>query len=262
MTGVKDTARAADLPLVRRLEAVGFRAWPAASVIYDGSWQIRLNGGYHSKRLNCIVPLDPSDTRDMALRLEKAGRKFAAHGRAALVRETPLTAPLLLDLMAERGWERFESVSVLTRDLVSPPLPETMDHLPSQDIGRFADAYLTLSGEDASMKPGLAEVVAAIKPPSGLFVVEDQSEGPIATVLCVQDNDLAGIVSLCVKTAARRQGRGTEILSAALRWARLRGARTGWLQVESSNQPALALYNKLGFQEAYRYHYWRPGSGE
>jgi hypothetical protein len=51
----------ADLPNVRRLEAVGFRAWPAASVQYDGSWLVRLTAGHDSKRLNSVYPLDPSD---------------------------------------------------------------------------------------------------------------------------------------------------------------------------------------------------------
>ena len=49
--------RMVDLPSVRRLEAVGFRAWPAASVHYDGSWLIRLNAGHDSKRLNSVNPL-------------------------------------------------------------------------------------------------------------------------------------------------------------------------------------------------------------
>src|SRR3546814_7202845 len=80
---------ASALPLVRRLEAVGFRAWPAATVIYDGSWQVRLTGGHKSKRLNCVVPLDPSDCRDMDLRLEKAGKRFQTYGRPLIVRETP-----------------------------------------------------------------------------------------------------------------------------------------------------------------------------
>lgn len=260
MAHKSDNGPAANLPLVRRLEAVGFRAWPAASVQYDGSWQVRLNGGYGSKRLNCVVPLDPSDSRDIGPRLGKAGRRFASHGRTLLVRETPLTPPAVLEFMREQGWERFESVTVMTCDLVSCDLPDTMDHLPSHDIGRFVDAYLTLAGEDASLKPGLAEVVSAIKPPAGLFIIEDPETGPLATALCVQDNDLAGILSVCVDQSARRQGRGTEILSTALRWARMRGARSAWLQVETDNAPALALYAKFGFTEAYRYHYWRQGA--
>nr|MDH4438764.1 GNAT family N-acetyltransferase [Rhizobium sp.] len=55
----------------------------------------------------------------------------------------------------------------------------------------------------------------------------------------------------------RGEGLGVEILSTALRWARMRGARTAWLQVVADNEAALALYAKMGFAEAYRYHYWR-----
>ena len=82
----------ADLASVRRLEAVAFRAWPAASTQYDGSWLIRLTEGHPSKRLNSVTPLDPSDTRDIAARLEKAGRHFAECGRPLRVRLAP-TAP-------------------------------------------------------------------------------------------------------------------------------------------------------------------------
>lgn len=250
-----------NLPLVRRLEAVGFRAWPATSVQYDGSWQVRLSGGHPSKRLNCVVALDPSDSRDIAIRLEKAARKFEAHGRPILVRETPLTPKPLIDLMQADGWERFEEVVTLTLDLTRIDLPEgTLDHLPSHDVGRYVDADLLVHGSDPALKPALAEVVSSIKPPTGLFVIEDKAAGPVAVALCVQDNDLAGIMSLAVKADRRQRGLGLEIVTAALRWARMRGARTAWLQVVADNAPALALYSKLGFTEAYRYAYWRKGS--
>ena len=41
----------------------------------------------------------------------------------------------------------------------------------------------------------------------------------------------------------------------------MRGARVAWLQVEASNEVAVALYRSIGFVEAYRYHYRSP-SGE
>jgi ribosomal protein S18 acetylase RimI-like enzyme len=44
----------------------------------------------------------------------------------------------------------------------------------------------------------------------------------------------------------------------SLKWARLRGAREAWLQVEADNEPALGLYRSIGFSEIYRYHYRRP----
>jgi len=246
------------LPLVRRLEAVGFRAWPASSVHYDGSWQVRLTAGHPSKRLNSVVPLDPSDHRDIAIRLEKAQRKFEAYGRPMVVRETPLAPPQLMDFLRESGWQCFDETIVMTADLTALDLPDTLDHLPSHNVGRYVDANLVVEGTDPIRKPALAEVVSGIKPPSGLFIIEDAEAGPVATALCVQDNDLAGILSLAVASAHRRRGLATEILASALRWARTRSARTAWLQVTAGNEPAIALYHGFGFHEVYRYRYWQP----
>jgi ribosomal protein S18 acetylase RimI-like enzyme len=250
-----------NLPLVRRLEAVGFRAWPAASVVYDGSWQIRLTGGHPSKRLNCVVPLDPSDYRDANLRIEKARKRFEHYGRQLVVRETPLApAPLIARLEAD-GWQAFETVSVMTADLSSLELPDMIGHLPTHDMGRFIDALLLVEDEDPALKPVLAEILTAIKPTAGLFIAENPGEAAQAVTLCVQDNDLAGILSFAVAQQRRRQGIGTEMLTAALRWAGISGARTAWLQVVVDNEPALQLYRRFGFRQAYQYRYWRQADG-
>lgn len=256
-TVTANTEHLPDLPLVRRLEAVGFRAWPAASVVYDGSWQIRLTGGHPSKRLNCLVPLDPSDDRDMDLRLEKARKRFHDYGRTLVVRETPLAPANLLQHLADKGWERFETVDVMTLDLAGLGPATSVGHLPSHDIGRFVDASIAVGDEKSSLKPALAEVLSSIKPASGFFIREDHDKGAVAVLLCVQDNDLAGIMSFAVAEAARRTGVGSEILASALRWARISGARKAWLQVAADNVPAQALYNKFGFKKAYDYRYWR-----
>jgi len=78
----------------------------------------------------------------------------------------------------------------------------------------------------------------------------------------VQDNDLAGIISLDVDKSQRQKGLGTQILASALRWARISGAKSAWLQVVSTNAAAIALYEKFGFTEAYRYRYWHKGAEE
>lgn len=246
-----------NLPAVRRLEAVGFRAWPSAFVHYDGSWQIRLTKGHPSKRLNCIVPLDPSDHRDIAERLEKARRRFSEAEQVLTVRETPLTPRLLVEYLASNGWSRFETVHVMTVDIEKASLPDTIDHLPLQDVDRFAEACSVLGASGSSDATVIADILSRIRPTTGFFLVDDLALGPRACVLCVQDNDLAGIQSLAVDPSARSGGLGTELVSAALRWARLRGARTAWLQVSTANEPAIALYEKLGFVVAYDYHYWR-----
>ncbi|AWI58492.1 GNAT family N-acetyltransferase [Sinorhizobium fredii] len=247
-----------DLPSVRRLEAVGFRAWPASTVLYDGSWLIRLTAGHPSKRLNSINPLDPSDYRDIAIRLEKAARRFAEHGRPLTVRQTPLTPPHLIDYMDGEGWTSFGHSLVLELDLAQGELGEGMDHLPIKDLGRFVDARIQIGKEDPATKPALSEIITAIKPECGLFLFEDRDIGPTAVSLVVHDNDLAGIMQFSVAESVRRQGVGRALLDASLRWARLRGARKAWLQVEAANEAAIALYRKAGFAEVYRYLYRTP----
>lgn len=251
-----------NFPLVRRLEAVSFRAWPASSVVYDGSWQVRMTGSHPSKRINCVVPLDPSDYGNTDMRLEKARKRFEDYGRPLLVRETPLMPPQLREHLSKSGWSAFEEVKVMTADISSAELPETISHLPSQDVGRFVEAHLKVSGDDAGLRPAIAEIVSSIVPPLGLFIKEDVEGEPQATVICVQDIDLAGILSLDVAEDSRRLGIATQVLTSALRWARLSGAKLAWLQVVSTNKPALALYEKFGFTEAYSYTYWRKGDAQ
>lgn len=250
-----------NLPLVRRLEAVGFRAWPAATSVYDGSWLCRLTAGHPSRRLNSVNPLDPSDYRDIAIRLDKAAKRFADYGRPLLVRQTPLAPPQLVAFMDAAGWREEGYTQVMTADLSALSREEdTVDHLPSRDVGRFVNARIRVSGDDPALKPGLTEIVNAIKPETGLFIFEEADFGPTAVALAVQDNDLAGILQMAVAPERRGKGVGAAILHAALRWAKLKGARQAWLQVEEDNAAALALYRRAGFGEAYRYSYRGPAA--
>ncbi|MDX3927627.1 MAG: GNAT family N-acetyltransferase [Shinella sp.] len=249
-----------DLPSVRRLEAVGFRAWPAASIQYDGSWLIRLTAGHPSRRLNSVNPLDPSDYRDIEVRLAKAAKRFSDYGRPLLVRQTPLTPPQLSIYMDEAKWKSVGETIVMRGDLAAMEGGDGIDHLPSRDVGRFVDARIRVCDEDPALKPGLTEIINAIKPEVGLFIFEEPGFGPSAVSLVVQDNDLAGILQLGVARQMQGKGIGTSVLHASARWAKLRGARQAWLQVEAVNEAAVALYRKAGFREVYRYVYRGPES--
>ena len=136
-------------------------------------------------------------------------------------------------------------------------LDAAMDQIPLKDISRFIGASLKVSGSDVSLRPGLSEIIGAIQPEAGLFALEDGAEA-LATLICVHDGDLAGLFEVATDKSARNKGHGRNLILSALKWARLRGAREAWLQVEADNVPALALYRSLGFDEVYRYHYRRP----
>jgi ribosomal protein S18 acetylase RimI-like enzyme len=250
-----------DLATVRRLEAVSFRAWPAASVRFDGAWQIRLTAGHPSRRLNSVNPLDPSDHRNIEARVSNAVRLFDAYGRPAVFRLSPLSPAVLDDYLAANDWEEAGETLVMAASMESIDLSDALDQLPLHDVGRYVDASLALQDADPGRKAGLSEVLNAIRPSKGMFVAEDAVRSPLSALLCVHDNDLAGLFDVATRPDDRRRGHARSLIKSALRWARLRGARRAFLQVEAINDPAVSLYRSLGFQEVYRYVYRQRSHG-
>lgn len=244
-----------ELADVRRIEAVSFRSFPSATTHYDGTWAIRLTAGHPAKRLNSVTPLDPSDHSDLERRVELAQLRFDGFGRPLVFRLSPLAPPELAALLDAKGWESFQESLVMAMPLDREVLASAVDHLPLKDTGRWVDATLALSGAEANRKPGMVEVLSAIKAETGLFLTEDASGEPLSAVRCVCENDLAGIFELETNRVRRREGHGRAILASALKWACARRAQTAWLQVEASNVAALSLYRDFGFVELYRYVY-------
>ena len=246
-----------DLAAVRRFEAAGFRAWPAASVHYDGTWVIRLTAGYPAKRLNSVNPLDPGDLSDLSSRIARADRRFEAYGRRLTFRLSPLSGTGLAEHLDDRGWSRFSESTVLGVPLAAAPLDGAVDQLPLKDVATFTAAVLHVRGLEPPLRAALSELIGRIRPEIGLFVLE-KGGSPVATTICVRDNDLAGCFEIATHPDERGKGHARRLVLSALKWAKARGARQAWLQVETDNQPAQGLYAGLGFEEIYRYHYRQP----
>jgi ribosomal protein S18 acetylase RimI-like enzyme len=245
------------LTAVRRFEAAGFRAWPAGSTHYDGAWAIRLTPGHKGRRLNSINPLDPRDFADIDARLERAAWRFAGAGRPLTMRLSPLAAHAVSAHLDGLGWSRIAESAVMRLSLSEATVDDALDQIPLKDVGRFVAATATVRRYGAAEKSALASVIGAIEPEAGLFVLEEGGQA-IAAAICVHDGDLAGIFEVATAEGTRGKGHGRRIVLSALKWARLRGAHTAWLQVEMDNDAARRLYQSIGFQELYRYHYRQP----
>ena len=241
---------------VRRFEAAGFRAWPAV-IHYDGAWLIRLTARHSAKRLNSVNPLDPADICNIPDRIACASRRFEAYGRPLTFRISPLSGPAIAAHLDREGWTTFSESMVMRLSLDDGVVETALDQIPLRDIGRFVSASIAVRGLDPSLKPGLSEIIGAIQPEAGMFVLE-QGERPVTAAICIHDTDLAGLFEIATTETERGKGFGRRLILSALKWARLRGARQAWLRVETGNADAIRLYKKIGFKEVYRYHYRRP----
>lgn len=242
------------LPIARQFEAASFRAWPAASVAYDGAWVTRLTPGHPSKRLNSVNFLDPGDARDIAARVADVSRRFAEAGARPAFRITPLSPPELDAYLEAEGWRAEAGSIVMRARLDDLPLADAIDQIPLKDIGRFVEAASGIRNVRDARWKAQVKVIEAIPAEAGLFVAEADGVS-VASTICVHEGVLAGLFDLVTAEHLRGQGHGRRLVLSALKWARMRGARQGWLQVEEANKPAVSLYEKLGFAEIYRYRY-------
>ncbi len=252
-------AETVDLPAVRRFEAAGFRAWPAASVSYDGTWVIRVTPDHPSRRLNSVNVLDRRDVADLDRRITSAAARFRAQGVRPAFRLSPLSGPALEDRLATLGWKPLAETIVMRLPLAGAQVAAAE---PVRSVG--SDAFLaaaqSVAGWDDLRVAATAGLVSRIQADLGLFV-GDEGGCPVASLICVRDGDLAGIFELATAPATRGRGHARRLLTSALSWAQRRGARQGWLQVEADNSAGCRLYGSLGWTAVYRYHYRQAAEG-
>jgi len=87
-------------------------------------------------------------------------------------------------------------------------------------------------------------------------LVEDETV--VARGAATYGRDWLGIHGLDVEVEHRRRGLGTAALAALLDWGGEHGATTAWLHVETDNDQAQALYERLGFRTHHTGRYLRP----
>ena len=96
---------------------------------------------------------------------------------------------------------------------------------------------------------------------TGCFALADTAAQAFILIQVVEDQ--SEVLSLGVTPAARRRGIASYLLLAALAQAAQQGSLTMFLEVDSRNYPAIALYKKIGFLEMGRRkaYYTTPEGG-
>jgi ribosomal-protein-alanine N-acetyltransferase len=83
--------------------------------------------------------------------------------------------------------------------------------------------------------------------PTKIFVLEETGR-VVAFAAVHRAGDEAYLSNIMTSSSARRRGRAAALLQKVMIWARSSGAAQLVLDVDPSNAPAIALYNKIGFE--------------
>jgi GNAT superfamily N-acetyltransferase len=85
------------------------------------------------------------------------------------------------------------------------------------------------------------------------FALVRESGEILGVGLGVVERGWMGLFAIETLAAHRRLGVATSVIHSLALWGKEHGARAAYLQVEAKNEPALALYGKIGFKDAYEY---------
>jgi GNAT superfamily N-acetyltransferase len=245
----------------RELDRVAARGWPPVENERLGEWELRASGGF-TRRANSVLPLgDPGSGLDEALR--RVTGWYADRGLPAYVQVSTgaegTQEPLAAELEA-RGWTR--EVSAQVRVAALAPIADQDADISAVTLSRqIDDAWLARYQRSARPSPEALAVLSG--GPSVWFATirgKPEDEAPAAIGRCVVDGRWAGFAAVETAPERRREGLARAVMTALARTALDEGASAAYLQVETDNGGAHALYDGMGFTLHHTYHHWRAPS--
>ena len=237
-------------PEIRALEERAFNAWPALETLLVDGWVLRFAAGY-TKRANSVNAWSPSTSVDVVI--GQATPLYAAQGLPLIFRLSPL-APADVDRrLAALGFARIDETIVMTAPLggVAVDNAATVAGRPEPEwLAGFAE----LNRVPAPRRAVHDSMLARVRLPAA-FASLAENGTPAAYGLAIAERERVGLFDIVTAAHVRRRGLGRRLVQSLLAWGQSQGATQAYLQVVASNAPAIALYQRLGFGEAYRYHY-------
>lgn len=244
------------------LEELSLNALPALRTLHLDGWILRFGGGY-SKRANSVSPLyPPAGALDLGKKIGICERLYQAQMLSPIFKLTSASYPDGLDqALATRGYQAIAPTSVQTLSLDDLPAPAGADLYGAPEPSPTWLAAAARIGEiEAEGRVLLGQMLQQIAPPSRflLLAVEDKA---VACGYAVVKAGFVGLFQIGTDRRFRRRGYARLLTHHLLQWGRAQGAHTAFLQVTRENEPALRLYESLGFREHYRYWYRIGGKG-
>ena len=232
------------------IEAAAVRSWPALETADVEGWLWRYASG-GSLRANSVSAL-AFHGGDFAAAVAEIERRYRCKGAPCRFNITEVSAPSDLDArLAAMGYERGEPHATMAKAVAAANRAPADVELSTEPTPEWLAIYL--SGLTPNRRAVAPAILAGIPAPRRFFACRRAGQ-VVASGLSVADGPLASVQCMATLASARRQGCAQAVLSAIEAWAAAQGCTHLYLQVETANVGAVALYESFGFGIAGRYH--------
>ncbi|MDQ1911091.1 GNAT family N-acetyltransferase [Paenibacillus sp. GD4] len=240
---------------IRNYEERLLNAWPTLQTFSLEGWQLRYGMGY-SKRANSVQPLYWAGDLALEAAMDQVEGFYRQRGLPVIYKITEASEPKGLDaVLADRGYEQVDLVSVQTARLEELPLPRHSDVVIETGLTEaWLESFCRMNPSHARHRDSIKVLFRQHLLPCGYAAIRLENR-TVACGLAVLQGSGVGIFDIVADPDYRRQGLGESLLLHLLGWAKGQGAQEAYLQVLADNTAARRLYAKLGFQEAYQQWY-------
>ena len=247
-----------DSESISKVEQISSDAWVAHERIQMGGWLLRANYGV-TRRANSVLTIGPPSGDVIDDAISQAIQFYENRGLSPLFQLTDASYPHNLDETLSNsgfvvGLEVYLQIASVDEVLEQPPsIDIQIESTPSKE---WMDAYAKGSGYNTESMRIRKELMlrSPLKKAFGSLLIDDEIAG---VGLCIVDGEWAGLFNIGTHPSHRRHGIATSVNRGLTKWASIHGVKKMYLLAEIDNQPALSMYEGLGFETSYRYWYRR-----
>ena len=236
-----------------RMERAHVHAWPALRAVAIEGWLWRSSGG-GSQRANSVSTVDFSG-EDVEAAIDTVEKRYRAVGAPVRFQTFDETSPAgLTEVLSRRGYRGGETTTTMFKRLQRGVGAADIE-MRSAPWAEWLSVYL---GEITENRQAVNRLILDRVPAPKAFFGCLRDGRVAATALCVVSHGCAVIECVTTRSDARRQGAALAVLARLEAWAATQDADWIGLQVVSTNAPAVALYERLGFVAGATNQYWMP----
>ena len=275
--------------MLSRIEDASLNASAPQQQLWMDGWIVRTSPG-KARRARCINAVA---TGRLAVdqKLALAAATFRTAHLPMVVRITRFTQPADLDAqLADRGWQAVDETRVMVCPLPTTWLPGTppvtrsvsrsdtrSDTLPAAlpaarpialpagmhwqrlDASTYAQEVGALRGSPPEQCLAHAQRLAQSPVPYEGYALRRDGDGQVlACGQFAREAELVGLYDVFTRQSERDKGLAGMLCERLLSIAASAGAMVAYLQTEADNHAARRVYERLGFVDAYSYHYRQP----
>jgi GNAT superfamily N-acetyltransferase len=236
---------------IAELELLASHCWPAREIVKYKGWIIHWNDGV-TWRANSVLPNKWESSVSVEQVVDYVIALYREKNTPPAFKISPASQPKGLDkLLEEKGFElRMVTAAIEEISCLGPRVPV--------DLFKVTDDSLDILMHDSPREKIAIEVRREIihQIAGDKNIARVLMHGHIAGVgLGVVEGEWLGLFSIRTLPEFQRRGIAWSVSCALAMWGEDHGAKQVFLQVEAENEPALGLYETMGFKTMYTYWY-------